>query len=150
MNYKVEGALRRNRKNFIIYIVVWLFIAIVLIVKNINKAPGTQDPEIEYEPIIQLPSITYSGMEVRNIQVKLLKDNDDGKGETVLSMEIHNTTTEKVENEKFTAVLLGPNEEIIGQMPASITELDVGQQYNTQVVLDGDLTAVKQIKLIER
>ena len=59
-------------------------------------------------------------------------------------------STEKVENKKFTAILLGPDEEIIGQMPTSITKLDVGEQFNTQVVLDGDLTAVKQIKLIER
>lgn len=31
MNYKIEGALRRNRKNFIIYIILWLIIAIVLV-----------------------------------------------------------------------------------------------------------------------
>ena len=48
MNYKVEGALRRNRKNFIIYIVVWLFIAIVLIAPvvysfQMAKAGGSFD-----------------------------------------------------------------------------------------------------------
>lgn len=32
MNYKVEGALRRNKKYFIIFGILWLFIAIVLIV----------------------------------------------------------------------------------------------------------------------
>lgn len=144
--------IRKGQKKILILIIAIIvaIIAVILIVNGIKKEPVTQDPQIEYEPIIQLPSITYSGMEVRNIQVKLLKENDGGKGETVLSMEIHNTTTEKVVNEKFTAVLIGPNEEIIGQMPASITELDVGQQFNTQVVLDGDLTAVKQIKLIEK
>lgn len=31
MNYKIEGALRRNRKNFIIFGVLWLLIAIVLV-----------------------------------------------------------------------------------------------------------------------
>ena len=144
--------IRKGQKKILIILlaIIVAVIAIVLIVKNVNKEPGTQDPQIEYEPVIQLPDITYSGMEVRNIQVKLLKDNDEGRGETVLSMEIHNTTTTKVINEKFTAVLIGPNEEILGQMPTSITELDVGQQFNTQVILDGDLTAVKQIKLIER
>ena len=144
--------IRKGQKKILIILlaIIVAVIAIVLIVKNVNKAPGTQDPQIEYEPVIQLEDTTYSGMEVRNIQVKLLKDNDEGRGETVLSMEIHNTTTTKVINEKFTAVLIGPNEEILGQMPTSITELDVGQQFNTQVILDGDLTAVKQIKLIER
>ena len=144
--------IRKGQKKILIMLlaIIVAVIVTVLIVKNINKEPGTQDPQIEYEPIIQLPSITYSGMEVKNIQVKFLKDNDDGKGETVLSMEIHNTTEKKVVNEKFTAVLLGPDEEILGQMPTSITELGVGEQFNTQVILDGDLTAVKQIKLIER
>ena len=145
--------IRKGQKKILIILltIILLVIATVLIVKFINKEQQTPGKdEIEYEPIIQLPNITYSGMEVRNIQVKLLRDNDEGRGETVLSMEIHNTTTEKVENEKFTAILLGPDEEIIGQMPTSITKLDVGEQFNTQVVLDGDLTAVKQIKLIER
>ena len=32
MNYKVEGALRKNKKYFIIFGILWLFIAIVLIV----------------------------------------------------------------------------------------------------------------------
>jgi len=32
MNYKVEGALRRNKKYFIIFAILWLFVAIVLIV----------------------------------------------------------------------------------------------------------------------
>ena len=32
MNYKVEGAIRRNKKYFIIFTILWLFIAIVLIV----------------------------------------------------------------------------------------------------------------------
>lgn len=145
--------IRKGQKKILIILlaIILLVIATVFIVKFVNKQPQTpSEEEIEYEPIIQLPNITYSGMEVRNIQVKLLRDNDEGRGETVLSMEIHNTTSQKVENEKFTAILLGPDEEIIGQMPTSIKKLDVGEQSNTQVVLKGDLTAVKQIKLIER
>ena len=31
MNYKVEGAIRRNRKNFIIFAILWIFIAIVFV-----------------------------------------------------------------------------------------------------------------------
>ena len=31
MNYKIEGAIRRNRKNFIIFAVLWIIIAIVLV-----------------------------------------------------------------------------------------------------------------------
>lgn len=31
MNYKIEGAIRRNRKNFIIFFILWIFIAIVFV-----------------------------------------------------------------------------------------------------------------------
>ena len=31
MNYKIEGALRRNRKNLIIFAILWIFIAIVFV-----------------------------------------------------------------------------------------------------------------------
>lgn len=31
MNYKIEGAIRRNRKNFIIYIIFWIMIVVFLI-----------------------------------------------------------------------------------------------------------------------
>lgn len=31
MNYKIEGAIRRNRKNFIIFAILWVIIAIVLV-----------------------------------------------------------------------------------------------------------------------
>ena len=31
MNYKIEGAIRRNRKNFIIYAILWVVIALVFV-----------------------------------------------------------------------------------------------------------------------
>lgn len=31
MNYKIEGAIKRNRTNFIIFAILWIFIAIVLV-----------------------------------------------------------------------------------------------------------------------
>lgn len=31
MNYKIEGAIRKNRKNFIIFGILWVFIAIVFV-----------------------------------------------------------------------------------------------------------------------
>lgn len=37
MNYKIEGAIRRNRKNFIIFAILWLLIAIVLVPSITNS-----------------------------------------------------------------------------------------------------------------
>ena len=30
MNYKIEGAIKKNRKNFIIFAIIWIIIAIAL------------------------------------------------------------------------------------------------------------------------
>ena len=46
MNYKVEGAIRRNKKYFILFTILWLFIAIVLIVPLV-KAYNIPAPEEE-------------------------------------------------------------------------------------------------------
>ena len=48
MNYKIAGAIKKNRKNFIIFILLWLFIAIVLLAPfahstYIAKQSGTMD-----------------------------------------------------------------------------------------------------------
>ena len=44
MNYKVQGALRRNKKNFIIFIVLWVLLSIVLVMPiaySIQEASST-------------------------------------------------------------------------------------------------------------
>ena len=37
MNYKIEGAIRRNRKNFIIFAILWIIIAIVFVPSLTNS-----------------------------------------------------------------------------------------------------------------
>ena len=54
MNYKIEGAIRKNRKNFIIFGVLWIFIAIVLVSpiaysSNMAKVDGVFDLEVFIE-----------------------------------------------------------------------------------------------------
>lgn len=48
MNYKIEGAIRRNRKNFIIYMIFWIMIVVFLIPpfvysSHIAKTQGSFD-----------------------------------------------------------------------------------------------------------
>ena len=50
MNYKLQGAIKRNRTNFIIFGILWIFIAIVFVTpiahsQYIAKASGTMDLE---------------------------------------------------------------------------------------------------------
>ena len=57
MNYKVKGAIRRNRKYFIIFAIIWLFIAILLIspiAHGIHKAQSGErfDLEVLFTEII--------------------------------------------------------------------------------------------------
>ena len=54
MNYKIEGAIKRNRTNFIIFAILWIFIAIVFVTPIANssymaKANGNFDLQIFLE-----------------------------------------------------------------------------------------------------
>ena len=117
-------------------------IASVLIVRNVVNKEPEQIPE-ETAPVIPLAELTYSGMEVKNIYMEYLKD--DGK--TMVTMEIKNTTTKKVENEHFNAILIDAEGNALGQLPTFIEKLDVGEQISVSVVYKGDLTATTEIKL---
>ena len=139
--------MRKGKKMLLFLIIAIIVIIAAILIINLvrNIKPEPQVPE-EKEQIIKLPETTYSNMEVKNINMQYLKDND----ETIVEMEIHNTTDVKVEDEDLDAILIGPNEEILGQLPTYIQSLDVGEQYNISVIMKGDLTQAKLIKLMEK
>ena len=144
--------MKRVRKGRIVLVILFTIIiisvatvAIMYFLKKAPQKPQEQEKPVEEETVIPLPETTYSNMEVKNITVEYMKNNN----QTKLSMEIHNTSKRKVEDEYFNAVLIGNNEETIGQMRTWIQTLDIGEQYDFEVILEGDLTATKQVKLIE-
>ena len=58
MNYKVQGAIKKNKKNFIIYGILWLIIAIVFVMpvaRSITEASfnGTFDNSIFWDSIFK-------------------------------------------------------------------------------------------------
>ena len=128
----------------IVAIIVVVF-AIVAITKAVKKNKENQSQEGQ-ETAISLPDTTYSDMEVKNIYMEYLKDED----KTMVSMSILNTTDKKVEDESLNAILIGSDENVLGQMQTWIQSLDVGEQYDISVILKGDLTATKQMKLMEK
>lgn len=132
----------------IIFIAVAIIVGIVFIInKVVEKIPGTPEIPGDESPIIELPNTTYSNMEVKNIHMEYLKDNN----QTVIRFDILNTTSNKVQKQFFTSVLIGDDDEILAQMPNTyIQELEVGQQHALEVIFEGDVTATKQIKLIEK
>ena len=140
--------IRKTKLLLAILILVAIIAAIViLIVSLVNKKPETPGGEIEYEPIIELPDTTYSDMKVTNIHMEYLKEND----QTAVRFDIVNTTSERVQNQLFTSVLIGPKDEILAEMPFThIQDLDVGQTHALEVIFEGDVTATKQIKLIKK
>ena len=142
----MEKKLNIKKLLIIVLIAVLVIVGIVLIVtKVMNKEPET--PIDEQSPIIQLPETTYSDMQVKNIQMEYLKD----QNKTVLRFDIFNTTANKVQEQSFEAILIGPNDEVLAEMPyVYIQSLEVGQQHALEVIYTGDLTATKQIKLIEK
>lgn len=137
--------LRKGKKLLLILgIAVVAILAVVLIVNIVNKQPsGPEIPEEEEDIVIPLPETTYSDMEVKNIEMVYLKDNN----ETMISMEIHNTTANRVYDEDLDVIWIGPNESVLGKIQTYIETLEVGEQYDISVILKGDLTATSQIKL---
>ena len=125
----------------IIAIIVVVF-AIVAITKAVKKNKENQSQEGQ-ETAISLPDTTYSDMEVKNIYMEYLKDED----KTMVSMSILNTTDTKVEDESLNAILIGSDENVLGQMQTWIQSLDVGEQYDISVILNGNLTGTKVVKL---
>ena len=125
----------------IVAIIVVVF-AIVAITKAVKKNKENQSQEGQ-ETAISLPDTTYSDMEVKNIYMEYLKDED----KTMVSMSILNTTDTKVEDESLNAILIGSDENVLGQMQTWIQSLDVGEQYDISVILNGNLTGTKVLKL---
>lgn len=137
----------KKSKIILLIILVFIIIAITALIINmvVNKKPETPGEE-EIPQIIQLPETTYSDMEVKNIQMQYLKNNN----ETMVTMEIHNTTQNTVEKENLDAILIGTDENILGQITTYIKKLAPGEQYDISVILKGDLTATTQIKLVKK
>lgn len=140
--------IRKGKKILLILLIsIVVVVAAIFIIKGIlnniqSKEPGKE----EIQQIFELPETTYSNMQVRNIQMEYLKDQD----KTMVSFEIHNTTEEKVVDDHFDAILVGPNDNVLGQMQTWIKELGVGEQYELSVILKGDLTATTHIKLVKK
>lgn len=137
--------MRKAKKKLIIIFIVIVIIATVLIavIRNINKKKNEQNQQNEQQTVISLPDTTYSNMEVKDVYMEYLKNED----KTMVSMSILNTTTKKVENEKLNAILVGADGKVLGQMPTWIQSLNVGEQYDISVILNGNLTATQSIKL---
>ena len=139
--------MRKGKKMLLIGLIAVVAILLIVFLGKfiIDKLP--EKPETPEEtPVIQLPQTTYSDMEVRNIVMEYRKD----RNETVVSMDIYNTTQKKVEKQHFDAVLIGANDEVLGQKTTYIQSLEVGEQHGVTVVYSGDLTSTKLIKLMEK
>lgn len=142
--------IRKGKKILLIALLIVAIVTIIGIVSFVNKS--RENPEVpKEEKYVPLPETTYSEMQVKNIVMELRKENaQDGQDETVVTFEIHNTTSEKVESQFFEAVLIGNDENVIARMPHNyIQSLDVGAVHRINVVYKGDLTATTHIKLIE-
>lgn len=136
---------RKGKKMLITMLLVVAVVLATIVIVSIVRKNKSKEPENE-NTVITLPETTYSEMEVKNVQMEYLKDND----ETEIKMEIHNTTSNKIEKEKFDVVWIGPDEKILGKINTQIKDLDVGEQHNLSVILPGNLTETKEIKLVKK
>lgn len=125
-----------------IVVIILIIVGIVALVKHKGKG-GKGGVETEQAIIYDLPDITYSEMQVTNIEMEYLKNNN----ETMVSMIINNTTQNTVSKESLTAYLIDKDGKTLGQTRTYIDSLAPGEQYSISVILKGDLTATTQINL---
>ena len=141
---------RQIKKGKIAAVVIALIvvvIAVVLVVKFINKdteeSKSKGQQQKQEAMVYDLPDVTYSEMQVTDIEMEYLEDNN----ETMVSMIINNTTENQVENESLTAYLIDANGETVGSTRTYIASLAPGGQYSITVILKRNLTTTTQIKL---
>lgn len=137
---------RKGKKTLIIFLAVLIAIIIVsiIIVQVRKNAKKPEENPIAEEEVVSLPETTYAGMDVSDIYMEYLKENN----ETMITMTVTNTTSEDIKNEVFNTILIGGEENVLGQMGyTTISNLAIGQQQSISVIYKGDLTATKQIKL---
>lgn len=126
--------------------VIVVIIAVVIIVKIVNNKKNNTDNNVqEKQQVITLPETTTdSGLDAQKISMEYRKDNN----ETVVTMRIKNNTTSKKADEEFNAILIGPDENVLGQLRTGTnTELGVGEECEISVIYKGDMTATQRIKL---
>ena len=140
---------RKGKKMMITFIIAIIaIIAVICIIVNIVKSKKKKADETETqqaEQIVSLPeTTTESGMDAQGIYMEYLKNND----QTMITMRITNNTSKKVTDEQFNAILIGEDENVIGQMiTGTNTDLDVGEECEISVIYRGDMTATQRIKL---
>lgn len=126
-----------------IIIIIVAAVVIINVVKNKNKKSTAENKQ--EQQVVSLPeTTTASGMDAKNIYMEYLQDQD----RTMITMRITNNTSKKVTDEQFNAILIGADENVLGQMRTGTnTDLEVGQQCEISVIYKGNMTATQRIKL---
>ena len=145
----MNGEKREIKKGKLLIVGIILLVIIAIVVFFVIKkddSQGGKKPEGEgQEKVYELPDLTYSDMQVTNVEMEYLADNN----QTMVTFLINNTTENHVSKESLTAYLIDSNEETVGEIKTYIDDLAPGKQYSISVVMTGNLTSTAQIKLVK-
>lgn len=140
--------MRKGKKMLIslIFAIIIIIVAIIMITKIVNKNKNNSSSDMQEEQqVVSLPETTTSkGLDAQNIYMEYLKDND----QTMITMRIVNNTSAKITDEEFNAILIGPDENVLGQLRTGTnTDLGVGDECEISVIYKGNMTSTQRIKL---
>ena len=140
--------MRKGKKMLVslIFAIIIIVVAVVLITKIVNKNKNKSNSEVQEEQqVVSLPeTTTETGLDAQNIYMEYLKDND----QTMITMRVVNNTSSKITDEEFNAILIGPDENVLGQLRTGTnTDLDVGDECEISVIYKGNMTSTQRIKL---
>lgn len=140
--------MRKGKKMLVslIFAIIIIVVAVVLITKIVNKNKNKSNSEVQEEQqVVSLPeTTTEKGLDAQNVYMEYLKDND----QTMITMRVVNNTSSKITDEEFNAILIGPDENVLGQLRTGTnTDLDVGDECEISVIYKGNMTSTQRIKL---
>ena len=151
-----ESRKKRNVKTIILAVlIIALVVAAIVFIVLGNKKETKEDDDkkndnskVENTVDNQLPDTVYKTSNDKNMEVtQIVLDYLEENNETMVSMVITNTTDEAVEDEWLDAILISSEGKAIGSSPTYISNLAVGEECNSSVVLKGDLRDTKSIRL---
>lgn len=148
--------MRRQRKSKKIRIIaIGLIIAIlvialivVLVTKSGNNQPEQDKNTVEEgnPSVYKLPSTSYKGVEVTNIELEYRKE----LNQTILTMMMKNASDSKIEGQLVDAVFYDKDNIELLRASTVIEPMEVGGESSTSIILTGDFSTINKVEIIQK
>lgn len=134
-----------NKTKIVIMIIVAL-VVIAAIILGVIFLGKNKEEKVENEGAsISKTESEFEPLSIKDIELKYIEESN----ETKLEFLIHNSTDEKIENQKMKIHLLDENESLISGLDVDVATIDPKGDYKVDITLGGNIQNIKKIKLVK-